>query len=95
VYQVAPRNQDRGQDGSLRAVELTETSYGKSQTYHAGVVAEALEARRGEQASGNNRLDDAPSVERPRELGGVVLHPPDRVEACPLPRDGRGRWLED
>jgi hypothetical protein len=59
VHQVGPRSQDRGQDGCLQAVELAEAPNGKSQTYHAGVVAEVLEVQRGGRARGNNLLDDA------------------------------------
>ena|SRR3712207_2959625 len=74
--QPRPRSQDRGQDGCLQAVGLAEAPYGKPQTHHAGVVAEASEAQRGGRARGNNLLDDAPPIERSGELNGMLLHPP-------------------
>src|ERR687889_898729 len=58
------------------------------------MVAETLKIRRGRRSRGEHRLDDATPVERPGELGGVVLHPSDRIELY-APADERRRgWLE-
>src|SRR5215210_4708694 len=47
VHHIGPHGEDRGDDGRLGTVELAKAPYGESQTYHAGVVAQALEMGRG------------------------------------------------
>ena len=95
VHHIGPRGNDRCEDSRLGSVELTKTSDGQSQAYNAGVVAQALEIRRGRWASGQHRLEDAAPVERPGQLGSVVLHPPYGVEPDTLTDERRRGWLED
>jgi hypothetical protein len=85
VHHIGSRSKDRGDDCCLGSVELTKTSDGESKAYHASVVAEALKVRRGRWASGQHRLDDAASVERPGQLGCVVLHPPYGIKLYAMP----------
>jgi hypothetical protein len=80
VHHIGPRGEDRGDDCRLGTVELTKTSDGESHSYNAGVVAQALEIRRGRRACGQHRLDNAAPIERPGKLGGVILHPPYGIE---------------
>src|SRR5215213_5359483 len=94
VHHIGPCGEDGGEDGHLGGVELAKAPYGETQAYHAGVVAEALEVRRGRWACGQHRLEDAAPVERPGELGGVVLHPPYGVELYASPDERRRGWLE-
>jgi hypothetical protein len=89
VHHVGLRSEDQGEDCRLRTVELAEQSYGESHSYHAGVVAQALQTRRSRWARGQHRLDDAAPVERPGKLCGVVLHPPDRIELDTLAGEHR------
>jgi len=95
VHQVGPRGEDRGDDGGLWTVELPEAPDREAEAYHPGVAAEALEMRRGRWARGNHRLNYPASVERPGQLGGVVLHPPDRIELDTLAHERRRGRLED
>ena len=85
VHHIGPRGEDRGEDCCLGSVELAEQPYGKSHSYYAGVAAQALEIRRGRWARGQHRLHDAAPVERPGQLGGVVLHPPYGIELYATP----------
>jgi hypothetical protein len=62
VHEVALGGEDGGDDTRLETVELTETADRKTQAYHVGVVAEALEEVSGRRAGGHNRLDDAAPV---------------------------------
>src|SRR5215218_3777588 len=75
MHHIGPRGEDRGDDCRLGTVELAKALDGKSQAYDSGMVSKALEIRRGRWARGQNRLCDATPVERPGQLGGVVLHP--------------------
>jgi hypothetical protein len=94
VHHIGPQGEDGGDDLRLESVELAKAPQGESHSYHAGVLAEALEIRRNRRARGEHRLDNAAPVERPGELGGVVLHPPYGVELY-APADERRRgWLE-
>jgi hypothetical protein len=85
-----PRSEDRGDDGRLGTVELAKQSYGKSHSHNAGVVAEALETGRGRWARGQHRLEDAAPVERPGQLGCVILHPPTGSNLTPLSASAEG-----
>src|SRR5215213_1709388 len=51
VHHIGSYGEDGDQDSRLGSVELAKTSDGESQAYHAGVVAQALEIRRGRWAS--------------------------------------------
>jgi hypothetical protein len=95
VHHIGPRGNDRGEDSRLGSVELTETSDGQSQAYNAGVVTETFEIRRGRRTRGQHRLEDAAPVERPGQLGCVVLHPPYGVKPYTLAHERRRGWLED
>src|SRR5215212_7912734 len=90
VHHIGPCGNDRSDDCRLGTVELAKAPYGESQTYNAGVVAQALQTWRGRRACGQHRLDDAAPVERPGKLCGVVLHPPDRIELDALAGERRG-----
>jgi hypothetical protein len=90
VHHVGPRGEDGGEDGRLGGAELAKAPYGEPHSYHAGVLSEALEVRRGRGAGGQHRLEDAAPVEGPGELGGVVLHPPMGSNFTPLPTSAEG-----
>src|SRR5215213_1961507 len=95
MYHIGSCGEDRGYDRRLGSVELPEAPDGQPQAYHAGMISEALEIRRGRRTRGHDRLDDATPVERPSQLGCVVLHPPDRVELYAPADESRRGWLED
>jgi hypothetical protein len=95
VHRIGSRGEDRGDDRRLQTVELAKAPYGKSHSYHAGVVAQALQTWRARWARGQHCLDDAAPIERSGKLGGVVLHPPDGVELDTLADERRRGWLED
>src|SRR5215217_2388969 len=94
VYHIGSCGQDQGDDRRLGSVELAKTSDGQPQAYHAGVVAEALEIRRGRRTRGHDRLDDPTTVERPGKLGSVVLHPAYGIELDAPADQCRGGRLE-
>src|SRR5215208_4045350 len=94
VHHIGPCGKDRGDDRCLRTVELANQPQGESHSYHACVVAKALEIRRSRRAGGQDRLDDAAPVERPGQLGSVVLHPPDGIKLYTLADERRSGWLE-
>ena len=94
VDHIRPRGKDRSQYRRLGTVELAKAPYGESQTYHAGVVSEALQTWRGRWTRGQHRLDDAAPVECPGQLGCVVLHPSYGIEPDALADERRRRWLE-
>ena len=76
MHHIGSYGEDRGDDCRLRSVELAKAPDGQPHSYHAAVISKALKIRRGRRASGQHRLEDAAPVERPRQPGGVVLHPP-------------------
>src|SRR5215212_9984408 len=94
VHHIGSCGKDRGDDCRLRTVELAKAPQGESHSYHACVVAKALEIRRSRRARGQDRLDDAAPVERPGQLGCVVLHPPYGIKLYTLADERRSGWLE-
>jgi hypothetical protein len=67
---------------------------GHAEPQHGRAVADALANRGGRRGGGQHGLRDAVAIERARQVRGVALHAPDRVELHEAGIERRRRRLE-
>jgi hypothetical protein len=80
---------------SLGGVELAKPRQRQTEADHLRALSDQCPAWRRRWARGDDDLLELPAIQRASQLGRVVLHPTDRVEALGTGRDhGVGR-LED
>jgi hypothetical protein len=94
VDQIEPARQPQRGHRGRGAVELAAPRDGKPEATHDRSRAQLLDPCGARRTVGDDLLLDSKRGKRPRQMGSVVLHPPDRVKAHTTPAQRRWRRLE-